>query len=137
MYLNKSMLWLAIGLISSGILFLLYGSFPPFAFVVMFIGIIIAMSMVVFGWIGRRAVTIFEMAGILLGWGVFAFVIFGWIGSTVDEHGVLHEPFFLVPLGYLLFFIGIILALVYFLLKKIKWADIQQSAADKNKNYKN
>lgn len=137
MYLNKSMLWLAIGLIGSGVLFLLYGSFPPFAFVVMLIGIIIAISIIIFGWIGHRAVTMLEMAGILLGWGILSFLICGWIGSTVDEQGVLHEPFFLVPLGYLLFFIGIILALVHFLLKKIKSADVQQSTANKNKNYKN
>ena len=137
MYLNKSMLSLAIGLISSGILFFLYGQFPPFAFLVMLTGIIIAISMIVFGWIVRRSVTIFEMAGILLGWGVLSFLGYGWVGATVDKQGVLHESFFLVPLGFLLIFIGIILGLVYFLLKKIKHTDFQQNITEENKNYKN
>lgn len=131
MYLNKSMLWLAIGLISSGVLFFLYGQFPPFAFLIMLTGIIVAISMAVFGWIRRRSITIFEMAGILLGWGVLSLLAFGLIGSTVDVQGVLHEPFFLVPLGFLLIFIGIILGLVHFLFKKIKHTDFQQNITKK------
>ena len=131
MYLNKSMLWLAIGLISSGILFFLYGNFPPFAFVVMLTGIIVAISMAVFGWIRRRSITIFEMAGILLGWGVLSFLVYRWVGGTVDKQGVLHEPFFLVALGFLFVFIGIILGLVYFFFKKIKHTDSQQNMTKK------
>lgn len=134
MYLNKSVLWLAVGLLSSGLLFLLFGAFPPFAFIVMLAGILVALSMLVFGWLRHRAITTFEMAALLLGWGVMAFLSYRWIGATVDQQGVLHEPFFLVPLGFFLIFIGIILGLVAFFLKKIKPADLPQNMSDDNKN---
>lgn len=50
----------------------------------------------------RRA-SRFLLAGILCA--VLALgcvVLFAWIGASVDAHGVLHEPFFLIPLAWLL-----------------------------------
>ncbi|SMG21693.1 DUF3955 domain-containing protein [Paenibacillus aquistagni] len=44
--------------------------------------------------------------------GVLCFIIFSFIGSYVAEDGTLVEPFFLVPIGYLLFFAGIISLLI-------------------------
>jgi hypothetical protein len=32
---------------------------------------------------------------------------FNFIGSTVDNQGILHEPFFLVPIGWLFIFAGL------------------------------
>jgi hypothetical protein len=32
---------------------------------------------------------------------------FDFIGSTVDSQGILHEPFFLVPIGWLFIFAGL------------------------------
>ncbi|WP_088547051.1 DUF3955 domain-containing protein [Paenibacillus aquistagni] len=40
--------------------------------------------------------------------GVLCFIIFSFIGSYIAEDGTLVEPFFLVPIGYLFFFAGII-----------------------------
>ena len=39
------------------------------------------------------------------------------IGSYVDEAGYLHEPFFLLPIGYFFLFLGIIFSVIQ-LLKK-------------------
>lgn len=38
----------------------------------------------------------------------FCFISFNIIGSTVDSNGFVHEPFFLVPIGFAFFFIGLI-----------------------------
>ncbi|WP_018758284.1 DUF3955 domain-containing protein [Paenibacillus terrigena] len=43
---------------------------------------------------------------------VLCFAIYAMIGSSVDSDGTLHEPFFLILIGYLFFFSGII-ALLY------------------------
>lgn len=48
---------------------------------------------------------LFFFSLVLLGAGCS--VAFNLIGSTVDADGVLHEPFFLVPIGYLLVFSGL------------------------------
>lgn len=40
--------------------------------------------------------------------GVCCFIAFGIMGSTIDANGFIHEPFFLIPVGYLFFFIGLI-----------------------------
>ncbi|QXC33471.1 DUF3955 domain-containing protein [Aeromonas sp. FDAARGOS 1407] len=44
--------------------------------------------------------------------GLCCFLAFHQIGATLDTQGVLHEPFALIPLGYLLLFAGAVLALV-------------------------
>ncbi|MDP0488887.1 MAG: DUF3955 domain-containing protein [Fusobacterium sp. JB021] len=41
------------------------------------------------------------------------------IGSSVDKEGFLKEPFFLIPIGYFLFFLSILFFLIT-TLKKIK-----------------
>jgi hypothetical protein len=40
--------------------------------------------------------------------GLACFMAFNMIGSTVDEAGVLHEPFGLLPIGFGLLFIGVL-----------------------------
>lgn len=56
--------------------------------------------------------------------GIGCMVTFNIIGSEVAPDGTLVEPFFLIPIGYLFVFIGIILAIVVsvvpFLLKAKK-----------------
>ncbi|MEL3928551.1 DUF3955 domain-containing protein [Aeromonas enteropelogenes] len=44
--------------------------------------------------------------------GLGCFLAFHQIGATLDTQEVLHEPFALIPLGYLLLFAGAVLALV-------------------------
>ena len=51
--------------------------------------------------------------------GVVFFTIYTFSDVYVDEQGVLHEKFFLIPLGYLFIFISIILFVVLGI-KKIK-----------------
>ncbi|MFQ2412073.1 DUF3955 domain-containing protein [Aeromonas caviae] len=43
--------------------------------------------------------------------GLGCFVAFNLLGTTVDTQGFLHEPLALLPLGYLLLFIGMVLSL--------------------------
>lgn len=53
--------------------------------------------------------------------GVGCFVTYSIIGSHVAENGLLVEPFFLIPIGYLFLLISIILGLilaVHYLFKK-------------------
>ena len=50
--------------------------------------------------------------------GLISFVLKAIIGSTVDANGILHEPFFLLPLGYLLILLGIIFSLIYLIRNK-------------------
>ena len=45
--------------------------------------------------------------------GVICFLLSTMIGSTVDNNGILHEPFFLIPIGYLFLLIGLLSGLVY------------------------
>ncbi|MGY3903178.1 DUF3955 domain-containing protein [Aeromonas lusitana] len=49
---------------------------------------------------------------LLMVMGIASFMAFSLIGSTLDEEGFLHEPFALLPLGYLLLLMGAVLALV-------------------------
>jgi len=39
--------------------------------------------------------------------GIGCFLLFKTIGSTIDSDGILHEPFFLVPIGYLFLLVGL------------------------------
>lgn len=41
------------------------------------------------------------------------------IGSSIDENGILHEPFALLPIGYLLLFLGTLLTLLGLLISFI------------------
>jgi hypothetical protein len=62
--------------------------------------------------ISRRLAYLFISITILF---TFLFEI---IGSSVNEEGVLVEPFFLIPLSYLSFILGIIFAVISVLKKK-------------------
>ena len=44
--------------------------------------------------------------------GICCFIAFNMIGSKVEADGTLVEPFFLIPIGYIFFFIGILLLIV-------------------------
>lgn len=44
--------------------------------------------------------------------GLGCFLVFNLLGTTVDAQGFLHEPFALLPLGYLLLFTGMVLSLL-------------------------
>jgi len=43
---------------------------------------------------------------------------YNFIGSTIDKNGFLHEPFFLIPIGWLFLFSGIVL-FIFAVLKMI------------------
>lgn len=51
--------------------------------------------------------------------GIGSFVLFTIIGSSIDSDGILQEPFFLVPIGYLFLLVGLVSGLVY-LIQKIR-----------------
>ncbi|MFD3191919.1 DUF3955 domain-containing protein [Sedimentitalea sp. HM32M-2] len=48
--------------------------------------------------------------------GVGCALLFSAIGATVDSAGMLHEPFFLIPVGYALMLIGVVGSIFSFLL---------------------
>lgn len=53
------------------------------------------------------------------------FIAFNIIGSEITLDGTLVEPFFLIPIAYIFFFIGIIISMIKgstFLYRKIKKA---------------
>ncbi len=52
--------------------------------------------------------------------GLGCFVAFAAIGSNVAEDGTLVEPFFLIPIGWLLLFTGGILAIATFIKSRFK-----------------
>ncbi|MBI9110669.1 DUF3955 domain-containing protein [Maridesulfovibrio ferrireducens] len=39
-------------------------------------------------------------------------IAFNTIGSTIDSEGILHEPFALIPIGWLFFLLGILVGIV-------------------------
>lgn len=52
-----------------------------------------------------------RIGAVLAAMGLACFVAFELIGSTVDENGLLHEPFALIPIGFLCVAVGVLLAL--------------------------
>ncbi|ABE55682.1 hypothetical protein Sden_2402 [Shewanella denitrificans OS217] len=53
----------------------------------------------------------FKTALILFSFAALCWLAVNFIGSTVDSQGILHEPFFLVPIGWLFIFAGLFAAL--------------------------
>lgn len=53
-----------------------------------------------------------KMGALLILAGLGCFLAFNLMGSTLDAQGMLHEPFALLPLGYLLIFMGLGLGLL-------------------------
>ena len=51
--------------------------------------------------------------------GIGCFLLSTMIGSTIDSNGVLHEPFFLIPIGYLFLLMGLISGFIY-LFRKLR-----------------
>lgn len=67
----------------------------------------------------RKPTMLKKTAFLLLVAGALCLLAFNLIGSTVDAQGVLHEPFGLLPIGFLLIVLG---ALIYiYQLAKNKW----------------
>jgi hypothetical protein len=55
-------------------------------------------------------------AGILaIALGLCALLAFHWVGSSVDEHGILHEPFALLPIGSTLLVAGLLAVVIAWL----------------------
>lgn len=59
---------------------------------------------------------IYSLSITLLVLGFFSFLTCSLMGSYVDKNGLLHEPFFLIPIGYLFIFSGLILGSVTFII---------------------
>ncbi len=59
-----------------------------------------------------------NLAYLFISLAIIFMLTFNLIGSEVDENGVLQEPFFLIPLSYLSFALGIILAIISVIKKK-------------------
>ncbi|GJA55120.1 hypothetical protein KAM348_25430 [Aeromonas caviae] len=59
-----------------------------------------------------------KIGALLILAGLGCFLAFNLLGSTLDAQGFLHEPFALLPLGYLLLFTGMVLTLIP-LLKRV------------------
>ncbi len=55
-----------------------------------------------------------RVSAIFIGISLLCFLGFWAIGSEVDADGYLHEPFALIPLGWIFFFIGIFIGLFSF-----------------------
>jgi hypothetical protein len=64
---------------------------------------------------GARHRTAFRVAAALMWAGVGSFLLFAAAGSTVDDAGVLREPFGLLPLGWALWLAGLAVGAVAFL----------------------
>ncbi|MGX5834717.1 DUF3955 domain-containing protein [Aeromonas piscicola] len=53
-----------------------------------------------------------KLAALFTALGMISLISFSLLGSYVDSQGYLHEPFGLLPIGFLFIFIGILLALL-------------------------
>ncbi len=51
---------------------------------------------------------------------IVTIVMFMAIGSYVDANGILHEPFFLVPLFWVLSFASIITSIIAFVVRRVR-----------------
>lgn len=62
--------------------------------------------------------TKYKIATALLIFGITCFILFYVIGSEVDEDGYIHEPFALLPLGFISICLSMILYIVFAIIKK-------------------
>ena len=53
----------------------------------------------------------------LISAGACCFLLFIIIGSSIDDQGMLHEPFALIPIGYLFIALGLLSGIIRFLMK--------------------
>ena len=58
-----------------------------------------------------EVIVIVRIGAVFMMLGLACFMAFNMIGSTVDEAGVLHEPFGLLPIGFGLLLIGVLVVL--------------------------
>lgn len=56
-----------------------------------------------------------SMCALLILSGVVCMAAYRLIGSSVDKSGILHEPFLLIPLGWLAVFLGLLVGTAYLL----------------------
>jgi hypothetical protein len=56
----------------------------------------------------------------LMAAGFACWIAFALIGSTVDSQGVLHEPFGLIPIGWLLLLLGVLVIVL-----RILWVGLR------------
>lgn len=61
----------------------------------------------------RRAKISLYIMIIMVVTGVACFLLSSMIGSYIDNNGILHEPFFLIPIGYLFLLAGLVSGLVH------------------------
>jgi hypothetical protein len=45
--------------------------------------------------------------------GIGSFGLMSLLGSSIDSNGILHEPFFLIPMGYFFLLISLISGLIH------------------------
>tara|TARA_B100000963_G_scaffold354584_1_gene371368 strand:+ start:620 stop:814 length:195 start_codon:yes stop_codon:yes gene_type:complete len=60
----------------------------------------------------------FKVATFILSIGIICFIAFELAGSSVDKEGILNEPFFLIPVGWVLILISIVLYIFFAITKK-------------------
>jgi hypothetical protein len=60
----------------------------------------------------------FKIATFTISLGIICFIVFEFAGSSVDKDGVLSEPFFLIPIGWGLILVSIILYIFFAITKK-------------------
>lgn len=58
------------------------------------------------------------LAYIFMGLTIIIMITFNLIGSKVNSQGILEEPFYLIPLGYTSFILGIIFFMISLIKKK-------------------
>lgn len=61
----------------------------------------------------RRSKRLLLVSLVLSGTGLACLALFRAIGSTVDSDGVLHEPFGLIPIGWLCLLLGLVFGGLY------------------------
>ncbi len=58
------------------------------------------------------------LAYIFMGLTIIFMVIFNFIGTNINSEGILEEPFYLIPLAYTSFIVGIVFFIISLLKKK-------------------
>ena len=62
--------------------------------------------------------TKYKVATGLLIAGIVCFVLFYLIGAEVDENGYVHEPFYLLPIGFISICLSMVLYIAFAIAKK-------------------
>lgn len=87
------------------------------------IAIVVCLSIVLCAWmvIHDRAHRLWWIvSATLLGLGIACFIALNVIGTHIDDQGILHEPFALIPIGYLLSLAGVLSVLLRIVLNRLQ-----------------